>query len=492
MDFAAIENLASRKEADLIAIPYFKNNQGPQLAGEVKNREFSGIQAIELGDFKGKEGEVLIVYSPKGKEKRIALLGLGEKEKLTVEILRRAYSALIKAANQQKLKEINLLLPDTTILTEDLLVRGVVEGVLLANYKFDKHKHDAIKDCPTSLVSKITLLGAHKSAMKIANKYSIICKGVYFARDLTNSNADEVNPQHLAEKALEIAKANKKVKATIFDKKRIEKEKMGLLLAVNRGAASDPTFIVLEYKGESKAKDHTVLIGKGITYDTGGLNLKASGMEHMKCDMGGAAVALATLDVAAKLNLPIHLTVVIPATENAISATSYKVGDVYASHSGKTVEVANTDAEGRLILADALSYAEKNLNPTRIIDFATLTGGVDIALGNEATGMMSNNDALADALSKSGAETFERVWRLPLYEEYKDNIKSDIADIKNVGTRSASTIIGGIFLQYFVTKGTPWAHFDIASTAFLNENKRYHPKYATGVGVRLMIQFLEQ
>jgi leucyl aminopeptidase len=319
----------------------------------------------------------------------------------------------------------------------------------------------------------------------------LICENVYFARDLTNTNADEVNPQYLVKVSLDLAKKLPRVKATILDKKKIQKEKMGLLLAVNQGSHLDPAVIVLEYKGSANAKEHTVLIGKGITYDTGGLNIKSGGMETMKCDMAGAAVVLAIIRTAAMLELPVHLTAVIPTTENAVSATSYKPGDVYTSMTGKTVEIANTDAEGRLILADAIAYAKKYLKPSRIIDFATLTGGIEIALGSEATGMMSNDDALADLFIRAGSETFERVWRMPLFEEYKDNLKSDVADIKNVGTRSASSCTAGIFLQQFVEK-TPWVHFDIACTAYFNEAKRYQPKFGTGIGVRLMIEFLKQ
>jgi leucyl aminopeptidase len=213
-------------------------------------------------------------------------------------------------------------------------------------------------------------------------------------------------------------------------------------------------------------------------------------METMKADMSGAAICLATLKIAAELKLPVHLTAVIPCTDNQISPQSYKPGDVYTSYSGKTVEITNTDAEGRLILADALAYADQNLKPTRLIDFATLTGAIEIALGSEAIGMMSNNDALADSFVHAGSTTFERVWRLPLFDEYKENLRSDIADIKNYGSRSASSIAAGIFMQQFIRTQTPWVHFDIASTAYFSETKRYHPKFATGIGVRLMIEFL--
>lgn len=266
---------------------------------------------------------------------------------------------------------------------------------------------------------------------------------------------------------------------------------MGLLLAVNRGSDKDPVFIISEYRGAPKSKDHTVLVGKGITFDTGGLNLKPTGgIETMRCDMAGAATVLGILKAVSDLKIKVNLTVVVPATENGIDAKSFKPGDVYQSLLGKTVEVGNTDAEGRLILADALTYAVRHLKPSRIIDFATLTGAMEIALGSEVTGFMSNDDALSDSLVRAGSETFERLWRLPLYEEYKEQLKSDVADIKSIGGRSAGSITAAMFLKEFVDE-VPWAHLDIASTAFLSAEKRYHPKNGTGIGLRLMIEYFE-
>lgn len=490
MNLAVSAKSESRKAANLLILPFWKDKKGAVPVIESKKLYEPVSVALETGDFKGKEKEILIIYVQGQPEKRFALLGLGEKEKLTTEALRRAYSSAAKACHQRKIKDINVLVPAVAGMQEESIVRGIVEGLLLTNYAFDKLKCHSIEENPTVLLEKITLVGASKQALELAQKIKIICEGVYLARDLVNSNADEVTPQHLTKLAETMAHQHRRVKATIFDKRRIEKEKMGLLLAVSRGSAKDPAFIMLEYKGSPKAKEHIVLVGKGVTYDTGGLNLKLSSMETMKCDMGGAAAVLATLSVAAKLELPIHLTVIVPATENCISEHSYKPGDVYAGYSGKTVEIGNTDAEGRLILADALAYAVKNLNPTHIIDVATLTGAIDIALGNETTGLMSNNDALCDLLIRAGSETYERVWRLPIYEEYKDHLKSDIADMKNIGTRSASAIIAAIFLQNYVEK-VSWAHLDIASTAWMSESKRYHPKFGTGVGVRLLIEFLQ-
>lgn len=486
----SFHHVSARKKGDLLVVPFWKDKKKTQIATSEYTLEPSSKLAVDTEDFQAKEGEILLTYVKSDKEKRVALLGLGPKEKITPETLRRAYAALTKRANSLKLKTVNIIAPESLSLSAEDSLRGVVEGLLLANYSFTRNKAETIKEAPPSLIESFSFLGIQPKELSFIKKLASIMEGVYLVRDLTNGNADDITPQYLVEIAKKLAKTYPQVKATIFDKKRIEKEKLNLLLAVNRGSKTDPAFIILEYKGAAAPKEHTVIIGKGITYDTGGLNLKSSGMETMRCDMSGAAVALATLSIAAKLKLPIHLTAVIPATENSISATSYKPGDVYSSLLGTTVEIANTDAEGRLILADALAYANKHLKPTRMIDFATLTGGIDIALGPEMTGMMTNNDALAEMFLRAGQLTYERVWRLPLIEEYKDNLRSECADMKNVGTRTASSIVASIFLHHFAGD-TPWVHFDIASTAFLSESRRYHPKNATGIGLRLMIEFLQ-
>lgn len=482
---------SSQKAADLLVIPYWKDKKGVKAAASAKKWNSYTELPLASQDFKGKVGEFLLLYVKGEKQKRIALLGLGEKDQITTEILRRAYGAVAKLCNQREFKEIALLFPHIPGVTEEAAARGVIEGLLLANYNFTKHKHDALKDAPVSLIEKICFLGAKKNVLTIAKKALILAESVYFVRDLVNTNADDITPKQLIHVAKQLAKNLPRVTLQVFDKKRIKKEKMGLLLAVNRGSGEDPAMILMEYKGSPKAKEHVILIGKGVTYDTGGLNLKTgTGMDTMKSDMAGAAVALGTLKAAAELALPIHLTILIPTTENSISAQSYKPGDVYSGLTGKTVEIVSTDAEGRLILADALAYAVKHLKPTQLIDVATLTGGIEVALGSEVTGMMSNNDALAALFMRAGSETFERVWRMPLIEEYKDNLRSDVADIKNAGTRSASPINGALFLRYFVDD-IPWVHFDMGGTAFATDAKRYTPKHATGIGVRLLIEFLE-
>lgn len=497
MEFHTLSNIEKRKSADLLVIPFFKKEKnveaGATLPASLKKQL---AVAIESGDFKGKEGEVLSLYTQNQPEKRAILLGLGSQEKLSLESLRRAYGSLAKNCLGRKLSRLNVLVPEIKIkdLSEDRFITSIVEGLLLPNYEIGRYKQpDSEESENPTLLSSITLISPLKNVQSLAEKTLAVCEAVYYARDLINCNADDVTPQYLEACARGIQQEYPKVKVTFFDKKRLEKEKMGLLLAVNRGSALDPAFFIMEYKGNPKSKDHTILVGKGVTYDTGGLNIKVAspgGMETMKCDMSGAAACIATVMLACQLELKVNVTAVIPATENGVDAKSFKPGDVYTGYSGKTVEMMNSDAEGRLILADALAYAVKNLNPSRIIDLATLTGGIDIALGPEATGLMSNHDILAADLVKAGDVTGERLWRMPLFEEYRDRLKSDIADIKSWNGRTATSCVAATFLKEFVAD-VPWAHLDIASTAYVTEPKKYQPKYATGMGVRLLLEYLE-
>lgn len=492
MEFQFHKKLEKRKSADALIVPMWIGEQKKAISALSLPPSLIALlqPVLESGDFKGAEGEVLCLYTIQEPEKRIFLLGLGLQDKSSPETLRRAYGSVTKSALAKKIKSLNVLVP----FLDDNLVRGLMEGILLPNYAIDLYKTPDPEDSEGSrIIQKINWIGSHTNIVKLAEKTLTISEAVYYARDLVNGNSDDITPQYLESCARGLTKEYPKIKATLFNKARIEKEKLGLLLAVNRGSARDPAFIILEYKNNSKSKDHTVLIGKGITFDTGGINLKmtGSGLELMKCDMGGAAACLGIVSLAAALELKINLTVVIPSTENCIDAKSYKPGEVYTSYGGKTVEIGNTDAEGRLILADAMAYAVTNLHPTRLIDLATLTGGMDIALGSEASGLMSNNNDLAEALLLSGEATFERLWRMPLYDEYKERLRSDIADLKSWNGRSAGPCFAATFLKEF-TNGVPWAHCDIASTAYLLEGKKYLPKYASGVGVRLIIDFLER
>lgn len=489
MQLTSVAQPNKRKQADLLVLPFWKDKSKVAWATDDAFSSPELSLALESGDFSGKEGEILFLYWTHQPEKRVALLGLGPKDKMTVESLRRAYGSLTKACLSKKFKQLNVVMPKQASLASEDLVKGVTEGLLLPNYVFDQLKLS--KEEVKTLLEKICLIGLSKDLLEVAENVSAVCQAIYFARDLVNGNADDITPRYLAHCAKELAKKHKEIKTTVFDKKRIEKEGMELLLAVNRGSHEEPVFVIMEYKGSPRSKDVTVIVGKGITYDTGGLNIKTSGMESMKCDMSGAATCLGTILAASLLKLKINVTVIFPATENCVDANSFKPGDVYRSYGGLSVEMANSDAEGRLILADALAYASQHLKPSRLIDFATLTGAMEISLGSEATGLMSNQDELAQGLIQAGEATAERLWRMPLFEEYRDRLKSDIADIKSWNGRSASSCVAASFLQAFVGKDIPWAHLDIASTAYLSEAKKYLPKYATGVGIRLMIEFLK-
>ncbi len=460
------------EKSDLLVIPFW---EGPKAASD-----YGSFQLEALKDFTGKNGEISFCYE---KGVRILLLGLGKQTSATIEALRKAYSAVIRAAQAKKIKEITVLFPKCK--QKEEFLQGLIEGLFLTNYSFTYKKH-ALKDNPVVLLEKVTLVGIEKTAL--LDSLLTVCQGVHFVRDLVNANADEKT-----DVLISVAKKlHPKIKVTIFDKKRLEKEKMGLILAVNRASSIDPCLIQAEYRGNPKSKEHVVLIGKGVTYDTGGLTLKPTdGMIPMKCDMSGAATVLGAVKMAAELGLKVNVTALAPVTENCIGSKSYKLGDVYTSYSGKTVEINNTDAEGRLILADALSYAAENLNPSCMIDLATLTGACVVALGEDISGLFCNNEKLAEELLESSDQTDELIWRLPIHNDYKDAYKSEIADLLNSGGREAGATKGALFLAEFVGE-VPWAHLDIAGPAYLSKPKFYNPMKGTGHGLRLLVDFLKR
>ncbi len=470
---------------EFLVLPFW---EGAEPAADHSLWKDSIEAPLSSGDFKGKVGEKLLAYSTKG---RILLLGLGKKEKVNAEVLRRAYSAAARMAQAKKVKSLCLLFPKSEMKRDELL-RGVAEGIFLTNYAFTHLKGDSIKDNPCVLLEEVTFLGLDQSEEEALKKWYTIASGVYLVRELINGNADDVTPQMLAETAKSLEKRSRSLKLTLLERKQLEKEKMGLLLAVNRGSSQEPYLIVLSYKGDPKSEEHVVLVGKGITYDSGGLSLKPTdGMLDMKCDMGGAATVLGAVQTAAALNLKVNVTAVVPTSENSIDANSYKIGDVYRAMNGKTVEITNTDAEGRLVLADGLAYAVEHLKPTAMIDVATLTGAIVIALGEEISGLFCNNDALAGDLMTASDAVTEALWRMPIPVEYKEMLKSDVADMVNSAGRTASSITAALFLQEFAGS-VPWAHLDIAGTCYRKKNKHYNTTKATGFGLRLLVDFLER
>ncbi|MFY7842435.1 MAG: leucyl aminopeptidase [Rhabdochlamydiaceae bacterium] len=484
ISYAANYEKRTSAECTLVFVWSFnkKSKEGVSQFAFLNKEDLNGIH---LGDFEGKEGEELVIYPQKEKEKRLFLIGLGEKKGFKKDSLRRILSGCVKKLQKFSVQSVNISFPEPGFFDV------ILETICLTTYRFDSLKGETLSEVKN--IDSICLIGATEEIDPSLQKVIKVCEAVNLSRDLVNGNADDITPQALSDVAKKIAKSHKKLKLTVFDKKRIQKENMGLLLAVNRGSSDEPKLIILEYKGDPKSKKLTALVGKGITYDTGGLNIKVAGssMETMKSDMSGAAAVLGTMKAISSLDLKVNVVAIIPATDNSIGPHAYKPGDVYKSLSGKTIEISNTDAEGRLILADALTYVQNKYQPDLIVDLATLTGNIVLALGDHLTGLFSNDDQLAKLLVESGDHVGEHLWRMPLVKDYEECLKSSYADLQNSGGRKAGAITAALFLQAFIQKNTPWAHLDIAGTAF-RDSKYYHPTKATGVGVRLLVDFLDR
>ncbi len=443
---------------------------------------------LKSGDFKGKEGESIVLYVSKGAgSRRLILLGLGEKKDINLERYRRAAANGAKKGRSLKARSVVFQVPANLREKADSLL-AFAEGAYLSLYRYDKYLSKKKED--ESNLEELIFCSTDKSvatfAAKTLSKARIVCGATCLARDLQNAPANEIYPETLAMAAKDSADKNG-YSATILDEFEIKELGMGGVLGVSQGSTRPPRFIILEYGDQ--AKKPVVLVGKGVTFDTGGISIKpAASMSEMKMDMSGAAAVIGTFEAVSRLKMPVHIVGLIPAVENMPSGSSVRPGDILRHFNGKTSEVDNTDAEGRLILADALGYAEK-YKPSAVIDLATLTGACVVALGHYATGMMGNDDKLMKALKIAGEKTYERVWRLPMFDEYEKLIKSDIADVKNVGGRWAGAITAAWFLKKFIGD-YKWCHFDIAGTAILEENLDYAPRGGSGVGVRLLTEFL--
>jgi len=451
--------------------------------------------AIKSGDFKGKLNQTVVFYSGgKLSSERILLVGLGNRREFNQDKLREASGT---AASEAKKMGVKILSTSLTELATEILspldsAQVVVEGTMLSFYSFDDFKTDKKEKAKKLKTLNIVLPLKHKELEKIeegALKGQKLSESVFYARDLISNPGNVATPSYIARKTQDRAK-KLGIKTTVLEKEDMRKLAMGGLLGVSQGSSEPPKLIILEYSG-SKNKDRPyVVVGKAVTFDSGGISIKPSpGMEEMKTDMSGGAAAIGAVMAAASLKLPVNVIAIVPATENLPGGRAYKPGDILTSMSGQTIEVLNTDAEGRLILADALTYAER-FNPHTVIDIATLTGACIIALGNHASGLLGNNEGLKKELLKAGEETGERLWELPLWEPYKKQISSDIADMKNIGGREAGTITAAAFLDKFTSK-YHWAHIDIAGTAWEKSGRPFIPKGAAGVGVRLVIKYLE-
>ncbi len=451
-------------------------------------------QLKESVDFSGKTDEVLHLLSPAGK---FVIVGLGMKGTLTLETLRRAAAKGMREAKKFTGGIVAVHCPAEELFKRqyhlgfDDLIQSLVEGALLSMYSFDRYLSKNPTPSLKGVFKEIRFTMAdegYQSRLKAAIETAVlIVEGVTLARNLANMPANDLTPEALAQEAVAMAQKNG-IKALVLGRKEIEAHKMGGLLAVNRGSRNDPRFIVLEYNETKKRLPLYAVVGKGVTFDSGGISIKpAQNMDEMKMDMSGAAAVVGLMYTVAKLKLPIRVVGLIPATDNMSGGGALCPGDIIRISNGKTVEVINTDAEGRLILADALVYAQR-FKPTAIIDLATLTGACVVALAQHASGMMGTGTEVKDGLKKAGDKTFERVWELPLYEEFEEMMKSTIADLKNLGIRWGGAITAAAFLKAFVGD-YPWVHLDIAGTAIVEDATDYIPKGGSGVGVRLLTEY---
>ncbi|MFQ5645343.1 MAG: leucyl aminopeptidase [bacterium] len=450
----------------------------------------------DSGDFKGKEGEITVLFLGEGRPaKRLLLLGLGKRENFSPDTIRKGIASALNKISSLKLPELSLSFVPVRFrksLTPRKQAQALAEGLLLGNYRFDRYITDQEKLKGRQLAKAGIFLGGAdlkeiKKGLKIGEK---VAGAVCCTRDLVSAPPKDLSPSLLAEKARELA--NKKgFSCRVLDKNRLKKLKMGGILGVGQGSAEPSLMIVLEYSGGKRKTPKIGLVGKGITFDSGGLSLKPSkNMDHMKADMSGAAVVVGVFQAVADLKLPVNLVGLIPAAENLPSGNSYKPSDILTMRSGKTVEVLNTDAEGRLLLADALSYIGE-FKPDKIIDLATLTGACVVALGDDIAGIMGNDDPLKDALLKASRESAEEIWPLPLNPKHTELMKSKIADIANISSSPyGGTMTAAAFLKEFVGD-RPWAHIDIAGPAMNSKGPSYQPEgAASGFGVRLLTQYL--
>ena len=451
-------------------------------------KDASMERAIAAGDYKGKKDETLLVYGS-GKTERLLLVGIGKTSEVTRSAVRRAAAIAARRVRSVGTKTFALAVAKEARggLGAAELAQVLIEGTAQGSWQFTELKKQPEDPKPDLESVELIFDVADKNEAEAGRRIGdAIAAGYLFTRDLQMQPGNVCTPNYLAEQARKLAAAHG-FGVTILDKAQIKKEGMGALLAVAQGSAEEPRFIILEYQGGSGAP--VALIGKGVTFDSGGISIKpATNMEDMKFDKSGATAVLGAFEVLGRLKPKINVVGLIPATENLPSGTAVKPGDVVKSHLGKTIEIINTDAEGRLILCDALSYARR-YKPVAAIDAATLTGAVVVALGHHAIGMLGNDEALLAEVRDAGERAGERCWPLPLWDEYRDLLKSDVADVKNSGGRAAGTIAGAWFLREFVD-GFPWVHLDIAGTAYLEGEGASHAKGPTAIGVRLFTEFL--
>lgn len=484
MDIELIGLSESEIETDVLILPLSEGDDA-SIYKDI-NDSLGGLigDILNKGEFEGKEDQTLLIHTlGRIKVQRILLAGLGKREAINEEKVRRA------GGNSFSILR-NLKIDSAALSIRYLDSIGIspiffLEGGLLSLYRFERYTK--VEGASSGLKRFVLLTEAQADLLNSIRWTKRLADSVNFVKDMINTPANDMTPLELARIALSMA--SDKVSVKVIEKDDAQREGMGAYLAVSKGSSEPPKFIILHYRGSEGRP--LVFIGKSVTFDSGGISIKpGDGMEKMKYDMAGGAVVIGLIKLASETGIPLNIIGILPAAENLPGGHATRPGDIVRTCSGKTVEIINTDAEGRLLLADAIGFA-KRFDPQAIIDIATLTGACSIALGNEAAAVMGNDPVLIERLKKIGEETYERVWPMPLFDEYREYLKSDFADIKNTGGRTGSLVAAAYFLREFVGE-TPWIHIDIASTAWSDKDRAYTKKGATGFGLRLLANLLKE
>jgi leucyl aminopeptidase len=484
-----LENNFSSLRTQLL-VNYVFTNDVSSLSISRVTPDFDPIirEIIQSGEFVAKDGTMCIIHNRAGFDiKRVLLLGMGKRENLDTDKIRNFTGKVVNKAKELAISE--FVLDPFEDMDEDHL-SGIVEGIKLSDYSFTNYKKDEEKFELNQV--RILVRGDLTNNQKVIKRSSILSDAVILTRNISNLPPNDCSPKDLADFAEKLS-ANKKTKVRVIEEHELEANGFGGILAVGKGSTNSPKLIVIQYSGSSNDDKPIVIVGKAVTFDTGGISIKPSDkMEEMKFDKCGGCNVIGIMKAVSDLDLDKNVIGLIPAVENMPSGSSYRPGDIIKMYNSKTVEVLNTDAEGRIILGDALAFAVKTFSPRIIIDMATLTGAAIIALGSNVAALVGNNTELVTKILEYSNKTGEKIWQLPLFEDHKEQLKSSNADIKNIGGRAAGAITAAAFLSHFVDD-TPWAHLDIAGTAWNQDGTRektYNPKGATGFGIRTIVKYI--
>ncbi len=494
MEIKVIAGDIAKTKADAIVVPFFEGTE--RLDSDIANidKALDGAisQLINQGEIKGKLNEITIIHSlSKLPAARVVIAGLGKQRELSQDKIRGAMAGVCRLLKQKRVSSIATMAQGTGMagITPAGAAQTITEGALLGVYSFRKHM---TKEAEYGEIEQLLIVGSDESELPAleqgCHQGKVMAEATNLARDMVNEPANHMTPTQMAEVARKLAETYG-LEFNVLEREQMQELGMGALLGVAQGSRQPPKFVVLNYKGGDSSGIDLALLGKGITFDSGGISIKPSAnMDEMKGDMAGGAAVMAAMSAIAQLKPKINVMAVIPATENLLSENAFKPGDVLTAMSGKTIEVISTDAEGRLALADALDYARK-FGAKSLVDVATLTGACVVALGKVCTGAFGNNQELIDKVITAGAEAGELIWQMPMYDQYKEQIKSNVADIKNVGGRDGGAITAAQFLSEFAGD-TPWVHLDIAGTSMTNKEKNYLVRGATGVPVRTLVNLV--